>query len=613
MSTTADARMKTRLRNRSLKSRPILCRSSSRANRSLTRARGVRERHQGGGFNINKLVNENGVQKEFRLRGNGISESEYVYGPFTREVFNAICVRLGHTVHIPEHSLETVFNEMQLYPSKAQVSAMLQCARQCSKRNGNYVTFGEFCVLVKEMQKQSPKQQRNSQVNNYTKCKKQCEVFLGGSCNPTTWRADTAIPALQREGISFYNPQVSMWAPELLVEEYNAKESASILFFVVDSQTRSIGGMIEVADLIASGRCVIVVAYPYHPNQKIMGEAISHKEYKDLVDGQSNLLMLVKSRGIKVHKNLSTALQCTANILRNSSSNGVKPEQQIMNKLRRLREVFDSYGGQSGDISLLKALEAYEELTQRNLQPSQLHNYLLSKTNAGNFTMDARISFDKFCALVAEFSSDGCDSCRNEWVTKPFQRQVSTNNNSCNIEFHPINSSKNCSYDVYLGGSLSTKSNWRSDVAIPLLKKHGLSYYNPAIRENIEILDNMTVNRIYQNGNTIEAFPDEKILEWKQVIDESYVAIFVISNDTRSLSSMILAAYYIGLNEKVVLCIQDLPSNCIINNEVLSDQAVKDYNRGRAYLTDLARRKNVPMFRQVDEAIVKAIKLCKNR
>lgn len=91
-----------------------------------------------------------------------------------------------------------------------------------------------------------------------------------------------------------------------------------------------------------------------------------------------------------------------------------------------------------------------------------------------------------------------------EWVTKPFQRQVSTNNNSCNIEFHPINSSKNCSYDVYLGGSLSTKSNWRSDVAIPLLKKHGLSYYNPAIRENIEILDNMTVNRIYQNGNTIE-------------------------------------------------------------------------------------------------------------
>lgn len=69
----------------------------------------------------------------------------------------------------------------------------------------------------------------------------------------------------------------------------------------------------------------------------------------------------------------------------------------------------------------------------------------------------------------------------------------------------------------------------------------------------------------------VSAFPDEKILEWKQVIDESYVAVFTISNDTRSLTSMILAAYYIGLNEKVVLCIQDLPSNCVINNEMVSE------------------------------------------
>lgn len=32
------------------------------------------------------------------------------------------------------------------------------------------------------------------------------EVFLGGSCNPTTWRADVAIPTLDQLGISFYNP-----------------------------------------------------------------------------------------------------------------------------------------------------------------------------------------------------------------------------------------------------------------------------------------------------------------------------------------------------------------------------------------------------------------------
>lgn len=36
------------------------------------------------------------------------------------------------------------------------------------------------------------------------------EVFLGGSCNPTTWRADVAMPELKKLGISFYNP-VSFW------------------------------------------------------------------------------------------------------------------------------------------------------------------------------------------------------------------------------------------------------------------------------------------------------------------------------------------------------------------------------------------------------------------
>lgn len=32
------------------------------------------------------------------------------------------------------------------------------------------------------------------------------EVFLGGSCNPTTWRQDIAIPLLKSLGITYYNP-----------------------------------------------------------------------------------------------------------------------------------------------------------------------------------------------------------------------------------------------------------------------------------------------------------------------------------------------------------------------------------------------------------------------
>lgn len=32
------------------------------------------------------------------------------------------------------------------------------------------------------------------------------DVFLGGSCNPTTWRKDLAVPYFQEAGVTFYNP-----------------------------------------------------------------------------------------------------------------------------------------------------------------------------------------------------------------------------------------------------------------------------------------------------------------------------------------------------------------------------------------------------------------------
>ncbi|KAK9722526.1 Nucleoside 2-deoxyribosyltransferase like [Popillia japonica] len=246
---------------------------------------------------------------------------------------------------------------MHLYPSKPQVTEMLQCARQCSRRNGTYLTFGEFCLFAREMQ--NGKLRKTSQKPK--RCSSKCEVFLGGSCNPTTWRTDTAIPELQKHGITYYNPQVSMWAPELVAEEHDAKQSASVLLYVIDSQTRSVGGMIEVAlkntmrnsqhrFCFATGRCVVLVAYPYKCGQTIMGEFITKQECVDLVDGQTTLLALVKSRGIKVHGNLGSAIQTTADFLKSSSlNNGMTAEELITYKLRKLRQAFDLHDTKGTD------------------------------------------------------------------------------------------------------------------------------------------------------------------------------------------------------------------------------------------------------------------------
>ena len=96
-------------------------------------------------------------------------------------------------------------------------------------------------------------------------------------------------------------------------------------------------------------------------------------------------------------------------------------------------------------------------------------------------------------------------------------------------------------------------------------------------------------------------------------MDASRVLIFVISRYTRSLSSMALAAHYIGLGCNVVLCVQQLAEGTQINGETLTAMAIKDYNRGRNYLSDLANREGVPVFDEISEAVQCAIQRCQQQ
>ncbi|KAH8273991.1 hypothetical protein KR044_007260, partial [Drosophila immigrans] len=170
------------------------------------------------------------------------------------------------------------------------------------------------------------------------------EVFLGGSCNPTTWRADVAIPTLKDLGISFYNPQVSDWTPDLIELEHRAKEKARVLFFVMDSETRASAGAIEAAH-IAGQNCkqLVLVLHPYKPNQKILNEPISHQEYLDLHRNQLILKELVSRRGLPVLDNIPSGLQRTKEIL-----SGIRdPPSKISSILDTVRGAFDRVNPQS--------------------------------------------------------------------------------------------------------------------------------------------------------------------------------------------------------------------------------------------------------------------------
>jgi len=135
------------------------------------------------------------------------------------------------------------------------------------------------------------------------------QVFLGGSCNPTTWRKDVAIPRLNQAGISFYDPQVENWTPDLIEVEAKAKSEALCLFFVIDADTRATSSVLETVEYICSGR-VVVLAIKEIPNGKtIEGHRITGRELKDLNRGRRYLKDVAERHGVPVFDGVQDAVE----------------------------------------------------------------------------------------------------------------------------------------------------------------------------------------------------------------------------------------------------------------------------------------------------------------
>lgn len=60
-----------------------------------------------------------------------------------------------------------------------------------------------------------------------------------------------------------------------------------------------------------------------------------------------------------------------------------------------------------GELHINDVLDAYTKLTNRPLELKALYTYLSTSNSVD--PMHVRISFEQFCALVAEFNTDGCD------------------------------------------------------------------------------------------------------------------------------------------------------------------------------------------------------------
>ena len=70
------------------------------------------------------------------------------------------------------------------------------------------------------------------------------KVFLGGTCNESTWR-DRIITMFD---IEYFNPVVSDWTPACMAEEVRQRESCDICLYVITPRMTGVYSIAEVVD-----------------------------------------------------------------------------------------------------------------------------------------------------------------------------------------------------------------------------------------------------------------------------------------------------------------------------------------------------------------------------
>ena len=368
--------------------------------------------------------------------------------------------------------------------------------------------------------------------------------------------------------------------------EHNAKQTSQLLFFVANEKTRNVVSMIEISYLAGKKRKLICCLgkYPeYH--HKINNEPLSCMERQDLQAGLTVVNDLVERQGIPVFDNIDTALECATKSIKNnvqledlSLKDGAKPvryaDLQIGERIVRLREAFDAVDTtKCGSLSLNDLKMAFRSYVHKDLSSNDI-----KKISSHN-----HFNFNDFCCIVTEFKfkkkHNHSTSTANELTTTTTTTNTTTNHNNPEEKskwrkvkkffsrvFHKssnlssstsgANNQNNVVHhggameqpqeveeepcvvrdgaisflkgrrgssvrDVYLGGS-ANGSSWRQDVAVPMLKKHGLTYFNP------------------------QAVTRRLMPMWASAIDNSRILLFVIQGNSRSVGAMNEAAFHIG-------------------------------------------------------------------
>lgn len=478
--------------------------------------------------------------------------------------------------------------------------------------------------------------------------KNELQVFLGGSCNPTTWRQNLAIPYLEMNGISYYNPQIDNWTPEVVELEHRAKQDAQVLLFVIDDQTRATVTLIESAFLAGEDKNIVFVFYPFESNM-ICGSEQSLKAYN--LHGTHKKMM--KASLTKTQNCIS--LSCTSSS--ESSSSSTMSSTRLISKtsdtptlksasVYRKTSNASSTKSETGDekegtmdlhnrqeltrlarCSLRLAGESIsvEEFRELKQARSILKN-LIDMRKIPIFTDIPQALNYISCQIRDSIPHRKAES--NSWCDEELlclrDTRLRQNLTESNKNFTGHNDELQIK-DVYLSID-SDDCTILDTTVIPMLEASGLSYSYMSMKNianSQKSIDDSSSDCALRIGadqkdgeagckdQALKLLSDQTINKAKVAIEQelyairtSKVLLFVITNKCRGLSIMVLASHFMALlRNNVVLCVQYLEDPCTIEGEKLSKNAIADYNRGRVYLCDDAVKSRVPVFSTISEAI----------
>ncbi|CAI5722074.1 hypothetical protein KXD40_004546 [Peronospora effusa] len=388
-----------------------------------------------------------------------------------------------------------------------------------------------------------------------SECLMDIAIFLGGSCNPTTWREDIAMPMLDAAHVRYFNPQVDEWFEELIEIETKAKETAQIMLVVVDKLTRCLVSINEAVEFICRGRKVMLVVEDIGEGDKIAGKLLSKMELADLNGARQCLRDLAMKRNVGIFPDVATAIDGCITWLIQTNAPKFRPEMRRLRK--RSSIVLNEWCGKH----------------QLNCVASRSHSLRLLKFN--NCDSSKSITDDN----EQGSGSSGLSSLNYSLAKKLGCRSVSDSTGG----------------SVYLGGNLSATS-WRQKVAIPLLHKSGISVYVP-------FADYLQV------GLSLAAEKHAKALAERFQKDETQKTIaelilFVIPRNSRSIAAMTEAIELVLSHQALLLVIEPVEEGCMIENEVgIIGREFKDLARARKYLREMAERNDVAVFESVTEAV----------